>query len=271
VKLARRSLSGFTVAEALITIVIMILLGALLYPSVVAAVKRSKVNTSVQRMRQLFVAIETYRDDYGGSDVFNSYRSFYTLGLPISTSPGYVRLVDVPPTTWESPCSGKPWDATICSSAMLPGHCGYISYVSGLYEPEIIDEEPHARNGNRYLYKDYIIVYQQNIALLVDPYCNLSGTHMSAPLTKKRGIALLLSGQVINRWATGNASPFIRAVVLNAAAIDLALPTLESLSLEGWAARTDRGLELRTWRQTSERFKSQAARILSDRQEPGAT
>ncbi|MCL6624524.1 MAG: hypothetical protein K6T17_07920 [Fimbriimonadales bacterium] len=83
---------------------------------------------------------------------------------------------------------------------------GYIGLVCILYSPPAIDYPVReGTNLNRLYYSEYIPRYRQNIVIAIDPYCNPPGTKMRAPLVFKRGLALLLSGQVVNRYAQGDA------------------------------------------------------------------
>lgn len=198
---------GFTVLEALIALVVLSLLVAVLYPAMAAAKQRAIIGTAVQRLRQIHIGIEIYRNEWDGSDVFTSYRSFYTLGLPVPEDPGYVQLPGVSPEVWRSPCASKPADWMICATTGFPGLCGggIVSYVAHRYEPSIIDL-PYADNANRSMYSDYLVTYRGNSVLVVDVHCNPPGTNMRAPFLKKRGLALLLNGSVVNKFAEGNAA-----------------------------------------------------------------
>lgn len=200
---------GLTVLEALIVVVIISLISALLYPSFLEVKRRLQARTTMERMRQFHVSFEVYRNDYGGSNVFDSYRSYYTLGLPINAGIAWADLPGIKYELWRSPCNPGPPDQEICRSALLPGYCGYMSYAAALYQPDLIEwgPWPGSGNGNRRDYLNYIPTYRENIVLVADPYCNPPATDMRAQLTSKRGIALLLSGQVVNKYGTGSAYP----------------------------------------------------------------
>jgi prepilin-type N-terminal cleavage/methylation domain-containing protein len=200
-----RKRHGFTILEATVTLVIIALLAVLLYPVFINVKRSVHIRTSLEKMRQFHIAIELYRNAYEGIDVFDSYKSFYKLGLPLSRR-SYAELPGLSPKDWHSPCSPEPPDQALCISAMLPGACGYFRYVAGLYKPDLIDRFPFEGNGNRIEYLDYIPTYRQEIVLFVDPHCNPLGTNYTAPLTKKRGIALLLSGRLVNKFDVGNAA-----------------------------------------------------------------
>lgn len=203
---------GLTLVEALVVLAIIAMLTALLYPVFGNLKRQMKIFTSMRQLRDIHVGVELYRHEYGGADVFTSYKSFYTLAIPLPETmlpfnphlPG----IDHRSNTWVSPCGHRNpllADQELSRSAMLGGFHGWFSYVAGKYDPRLIEIDVPG-NGNRMSYMNYIPTYRENIVLVVDIYCNPPGTRMGAPLTRKRGIALLLSGQVVNKYATGDAS-----------------------------------------------------------------
>jgi hypothetical protein len=116
------------------------------------------------------------------------------------------QLTDTTYRDWVSGCANSPnyWenDFVIRDTASLPfAPAGYISLVVGYYSPRAIELSP----GNWADYHDYIPRYRQNIVIAADPYCNPPGTNMMAQFVYKRGLALLLSGQVVNKYDMGNA------------------------------------------------------------------
>lgn len=203
---------ALTMVEALVILAIIAMLTALVYPVLGDLKRKMKVFTSMRQLRDIHVGVELYRHEYGGVDVFQSYRSFYTLAIPLPemTLPFNPHLpgIDHRSNTWVSPCGNRnplEADQELSRSAMFPGFHGWISYVAGKYDPRLIEINVPG-NGNRLYYMNYIPTYRENIVLAVDIYCNPPGTRMMAPLTRKRGIALLLSGQVVNKYAPGDAS-----------------------------------------------------------------
>jgi type II secretory pathway pseudopilin PulG len=199
--------SGFTIAEALIALVVVALLSAVFYPVMAAARQRAKVGAAVNNLRTIHLGMELYRNLWDGSDVYTSYRSYYAIGLPIaSESPGYAELPGITSEVWRSPCASEPADWTICSTTRFPGYClqGYVSYVAGYYRPDIL-EFPDPGNANRHDYLNYLQTYQGNSVLVVDVLCNPPGTNMRTQFLHKRGLALLINGTLVNRIAEGNA------------------------------------------------------------------
>lgn len=203
--------------EALISLIIIAGLVAILVP-VFNRVKRSiQIRSSVEKMKQIYVAIEIYRNDYGGVENYDHPKSYYLLGLPTSNYWSST-LFGLPEEAWKSPC-GK--DETLWYSGWVNLN-GWIDYASE-YEPKYFtrlscwhDSGPPNRDPNHYdaddswsanylLYKDYLAKYRQNAVVLKDVFCNEPGTSMYNPYITKRALAILLSGQVVNRLKKGYA------------------------------------------------------------------
>ncbi len=198
---------ALTMVEALVILAIIAMLTALVYPVFGNLKRKMKVFTSMRQLRDIHVGVELYRNEYGGVDVFHSYRSFYTLAIPLpeETLPFNPHLpgIDHRSNTWVSPCGNRNPLLANRDLTVFAGFHGWFQYVALLYDPRMIDS-PY--NDLRDLYGNYIPRYRSNIVLVVDTNCNPQGTKMAAPLTKKRGIALLLSGQVMDKFATGDAT-----------------------------------------------------------------
>jgi len=206
---------GFTMTEAVISLIIIAGLVTILVP-VFAKVKRTiQVRSSVEKMRQIYGVIEIYRNDYGGVENYNHPRSYYLLGLP-SSHYWWSTIFGLPEGAWESPC-GK--DPMIFYSGGVNVN-GWICYAAMYYDPICFKRGTcwHATppkdpnhydtlewSGNYLLYRDYLAKYQQNAVLLKDVFCNEPGTSMFDPYITKRALAVLLSGQVINRLKKGYA------------------------------------------------------------------
>ncbi|MCW5945661.1 MAG: hypothetical protein KIT74_01365 [Fimbriimonadales bacterium] len=175
----------------MIVLVIIAVVAAILMPIISSAKRSAKVSTSIQKMRQLYAALEVYRLEHDGSD--GTY-DFYKLGL----APGrhfQDTLLGLRPSAWESPF---PFDKTIFDSGptTIPG---WITYGPGFYDPMYLHGHTNID------YHTYLATYRQNAVVFIDPYCNPPGTHMRAPFVSKRALAILLSGEVVNRSRTGNA------------------------------------------------------------------
>jgi prepilin-type N-terminal cleavage/methylation domain-containing protein len=186
---------GLSLIEVLVVLAIIAILAAILSP-VYARVKRSgQITVSISRLRQMHHALSLYQiDSGGGGTALDSAQAYYEEGLP-PKSYFDTTLFGFAPDFWISPCG---YDATI-SSTGATFNPGWIDYVAPFYDP--VNLTPTTNKP----YHDYLQTYRQNAVVFVDPYCNEPGTVMSAPLTTKRALAVLLSGQIINRRKTGNA------------------------------------------------------------------
>jgi prepilin-type N-terminal cleavage/methylation domain-containing protein len=208
--------SGFTLAELLIVLVIIAVLSYLLFPLFVKVKRQVEVRLSASKLRGIHLAVENYRQAWDGADVFTSYKSYYKLGLPplkwpfINWGIEFPLLTDGDWRPWVSPCSaGLDWVLMdeLRWSAPWAGmtYNGFIVFVSKWYSPEIIDgnSSPYPYLGYA-RYKDYIPRYRQNIVVAIDPNCNPRTTNFKNPYLEKRGLSLLLSGQVLSLYKRGD-------------------------------------------------------------------
>jgi prepilin-type N-terminal cleavage/methylation domain-containing protein len=190
---------GLTMMEVLIVLVIVSILTALITFAGTKIKRSIQIRNSIGKLQQIYVVVSTYRTDWDG-DGYTNYshpHAYYGLGMP---SLSYYELnrfgFDV--TFFESPCN---YNESVFYS-FLCGFKGWITYVAPLYEPASMQPG----SGNLVDFRNYLSEYRENSVLFVDPYCNEPCTSMSAKYLKKRGIALLLSGQIVNRYDYGNAS-----------------------------------------------------------------
>jgi hypothetical protein len=58
--------------------------------------------------------------------------------------------------------------------------------------------------ANWLLYKDYLRTYRQNVVVLAEFYCNPLDKKIASEFVSRRGIALLLSGQIVNKYDQGD-------------------------------------------------------------------
>lgn len=186
-----RSVRGLTMVEAIVVVAIILLVSAIATPIVNSVRHRSHVTASNSNMRQLFLSLQMYRQDHDGNDA--SFE-FYTLGLPpdryfIRTwFPKELEL-------WRSPCGLNSNLFSLPPMQWLPGH---ITYSAKYYEPAL-GIEPVA---------NYLRTYRENSVVFLDPNCNdfpASKGDLIDPYREKRIVAVLLSGQVINKVKKGDA------------------------------------------------------------------
>lgn len=191
-------LRGLTLLEALIVVLIIGMLAAMVYPLFGSMKIRLKVVGTVQRMKQFNIALQTYRQEWGGADVFTSYQSFSAIGLPAASlsDPTWMHLTPPLPglsrKDWIGPCGhdvdnkpgtgpGKEFEFAY----PYPRHVGAISYAASLYAPVVMD----GSSGNFYQYRDYIPTYKDNIVVLAEFYCNPPTLRLNNPKARKLGIA----------------------------------------------------------------------------------
>ncbi|HWP30977.1 MAG TPA: type II secretion system protein [Fimbriimonadales bacterium] len=194
----KKTNSGFTLIEVIVSVLIIIALAGLLMP-VFQRVKRNfAIQDSLSRLKQLHLVLSIYRQDYGGEGYarYDTPYAFYALGLPPWSYWWDPRKFGLDLEFWKSPCGA---DKTIFDTG-IGGHFGLITYAAGLcYSPE-------ALRSNDVYYRDYLATYRENAVAFLDMYCNPPGTVIGSPWTSKRGLAVLLSGQLVNRYKKGNAA-----------------------------------------------------------------
>lgn len=181
---------GFTILEALIALAIIAITAALLTPVFLAAKNRSRVNVAASNLRQLHMAVEIYRSNWDGGGNFGTLAQ---MGLPTfehwtNTYLGLGRNVV------HSPCG---FDQTIFETGPGGSIAGDVFYAPPWYDPARV-----AGSGSNL--EHYLMEYRDNAVLFCDPYCNPKGTRFTAQFLSKRGLAVLLSGQLINRFRSGN-------------------------------------------------------------------
>ena len=79
----KRSTRGFTLIEVLIVIAIIGLLAGILLPVYGAVLERGRQSTCMSNLHQIGIAVQLYRDDYGGRDpVQGQAMTWDQLGVP---------------------------------------------------------------------------------------------------------------------------------------------------------------------------------------------
>jgi len=195
---------GFKLIEVIVSILILIALAGILMPVFNKAKRSAEIRSSIAKLHQLGVAVSLYRQDYGGEGFarYDAPNAYYGLALPTLRYYEYYRLdhYGADANFLPSPCGA---DRTIFESFKC-GVIGWITYVAPQYEPALMQPG----TGNLRDFHDYLATYRENAVLFIDPYCNPPGTIMGAPYIYKRGLSVLISGQVVNRYKMGNAMSF---------------------------------------------------------------
>lgn len=163
---------GFTLIETVMVISIIVILTALMQPVFSQAKQHVQVQSSVQRLKQLHLAVELYRSDNNltGYSV-DDYPMHYTI---YSTYLGFGKNFYV------SPCGYK---------AGIEDNLKGLSYNYVPYPaPQI---EVHYKH------------YEENAVLFKDPHCN-SKLEWDSPFMSKRKLCILAGGQIVNEISTGS-------------------------------------------------------------------
>ena len=174
---------------------IIICITALLTPVIARARRSSQIASSVSNLKQLYVSLQIYRTENDGVDGVYDY---YALALPTRNYFNYFWHAK-DRKLWPSPCGYVP--LRIAAPGVM-GVQGEIYYASPTYDPELF------RTGSNLDLKDYLQTYKDNAVVLIDIYCNdaeIDTYAMRAPFIKKRALAALLSGQIVNKIKEGNA------------------------------------------------------------------
>lgn len=178
---------GLTLIEALVVLVIVAILTGILIPVMGKVKRNAQINESLSRLQQLWSAMEIYRNEWDGSNV--DYSSLAALGLPKRIE-GWLGFNE---NFFRSPCG---FDMTHwTTSGVSMGVAGYYIYVPPTYDPAN-DHLPHR-------YRGYLKKYRENAPLFIDIYCNPAGMDLHEKETLKRGLAVLISGQLVNKYSTG--------------------------------------------------------------------
>lgn len=183
---------GFTIVEVLVVLSIVAVLMAILVPTFRLARRRADIQVSSGKLHQMWMALETYRQDWDGND--GDYGSFYGLGLP-NDEAYFSTLLGLPHDYWLSPCG---YDETLFRSGLnqIPG---FITYLGTFMQPDVLID---VRSNPPF--HGYLEEYKGNSAMFIDCYCNEHGLSMSAPLVRKRALSVLLSGKLVDRMRTGD-------------------------------------------------------------------
>ncbi len=174
--------SGFTIIELLVVIGIVIILAAISFPVFASAKRATLKNVTAQSLRQGWISLQLYREQYGGE---LNYGSAVEMGLPDSSnqandSKGYF--------VWDKPpCGYHPSDFK--SSYILNTLCPRL----GLDGAEAC----------RLKVRDWAVQYQDNWILLYDLNCTDHSSDLNNMFDEKLGIGMLLGGSLRIKRSSG--------------------------------------------------------------------
>lgn len=159
---------GFTVAELIIAIAVVLILAALLYPVVVRASQRAKEARCISNLRQLHLGISMYRESYGGSGIYGEAAK---MGLPpaLALYPDFVTSLH----TFQ------------CSMGTRDDQKAFFWLF-----PRPADERPDPG------WPKYVQQYREESILMYDFNHDFLGGGIHSPYLKHRAIGLYLGGHV---------------------------------------------------------------------------
>lgn len=141
--LSRRA-SGFTLPELIVVIAIIVTVSSIVYPTIISARRSASEVRCISNLRQLYVALELYRENWQGSAVGTPSQ----MGLP----PAWWRLAEFSPQ--KLTCAGL--DPTNCD-----GNAGYYAFFPPAL-PELYTESQHLA------WSTYVQRFQSESVLFVD-------------------------------------------------------------------------------------------------------
>lgn len=165
---------AFTLVEVIVVVAILTVVAAVISPVLWRVKHSANMASSTVRLHQLGVAVKQYQVDYGldGPSTYElpTYEFVYTDFFGLGKS------------YFESPCGYKKG---------IEDNLMGISYQYWAGFP--MNEPFFQEHGDRSV-------------LFSDPHCNDSADQWKSRYRSKRGIAVLYSGEVVNRYKPGNPS-----------------------------------------------------------------
>lgn len=169
---------GFTIIELLVVIAIFLVLIGILFPVFEKAKIAAKVTGSVSNLRQQHLLFKMYQSDNGGEGIYSSWDQ---MGYPPPET-DWPRLLDKSLRLWSSPCGCHPsWPCPVT-----------ITYIYH-WPPE----------GSQ-----FADAYQEDLILYSDQHCNSTDLSLYNNFQERRGLGVLLSGQIKNLRKRGNLKKF---------------------------------------------------------------
>jgi prepilin-type N-terminal cleavage/methylation domain-containing protein len=194
---------GFTLIEVVVCIAIVAIVAALTFPAFQSARLAAKQTDVKGQLRQLHTAVTLYRTDYDG---FGKYGQGIEIGLPPTASIGRKDYRHV---------ALRPYGAT---EQLWIGRCEFHRSILGKDFHRTTGGGTHwirwndrdAESKRPTVWEEDVIVYRENSALIINVHCNRPATDVRNLYEIKTGIAVLLSGSVVQRSRRGevNSSGF---------------------------------------------------------------
>lgn len=159
----------------MVCLAIVATISALLTPVFARVKHAAQIQASVSNLHMMQTSLKVYQMDWEGD---GNYGSPADMGLPtVQNGKNFDRLF--PAELWKSPCGLNPGFA----DTALFDYC---------YRP--FDEQS---------FTDYSVRYRENTLLVYDLNCDDHAVPLHNPEFSHRGLGVLLSGQLVNRYAPG--------------------------------------------------------------------
>jgi prepilin-type N-terminal cleavage/methylation domain-containing protein len=168
---------GYTLVEVMVVIAIIAVTTAIAYPAFSSARAAARVSSSADRLRQLHLAVEIYRNDWGANNDLDP-ESFPSHGYV------YWSFLGLGKDFFRSPCGYK------------TGIEDNLMRLSYQYVPA---PEP--------VFTAHLRRYGPDALLFRDPHCSGTVEAWNTPQMTKRVLAVTVGGQLINRMKRGSTLP----------------------------------------------------------------
>lgn len=187
-ELKTQNQSGFTLVEMIVVIGIVIILLAIVSPSLAQASKAAKVSATATRLRQIWTALSLYRSEYGGD---TSYGTPSEMGLPERIPYLYGE------PTWFA--QNFPWLKEAPPCGYHPTGVNTNFYLMCLCD--VPEDEQLALCRARF--SKNAQTYKENLILLIDDNCSDPNVNLFNKYQEKRAVGVLLGGTLKIRQSTG--------------------------------------------------------------------
>ncbi|MBZ0212487.1 MAG: hypothetical protein K8H99_01695 [Nitrospirae bacterium] len=176
-------LRAYTVVELLTVVVIIMVIAGLVGTAVPAAIGQARVGRAIAHMRQIQTAISLYRSSWDGVEGAATPQA---AGLPVATE-NSIRLwsdvFDTVPELWIG-CGAHP---SVHPNQAKP------SVTSITYFFIVTNAD----------YSDWYGRFGERLPAVFDMHCSPSDVHVNNPYERRRGLAVTLLGNAVNRWSLG--------------------------------------------------------------------
>jgi type II secretory pathway pseudopilin PulG len=164
--------------EVLTVCGIIAIVAGITFPVVGIATRAAQISKTTSNLHQLHVAIKLYQLDWDGD---GRYGDISEMGLPSIVQIMKLGSLHVPEEVERSGCPVHP---------SRPPGADFIDYWPG---------------GNGTDFSVMAQVFRENIIIFSDMNCTSADVPLDNVYQSRRGLGVLLSGQLLNKFKTGNA------------------------------------------------------------------